>query len=190
MLKSDVIASDLPINAEAEQALAKYNAFMAKSRPYKAVVRRSHKFADDLVKALDVPARSPCKAGCNACCSHGVELTAIEAAVIQNEYQVQAFGIVEDKVLLPPPHTKYDGIMCPFNKEGNCQIYDHRPIACRVFYSLEKTSANCYVADGGLQFNHRSSNVFADVTTMLAMGTNIKGMMDIRDFFGTEPIEL
>lgn len=187
----DVIASDVEVTPQALAALDRFNKFLTKDRTPKATVQRSHKFIDQWVKAIGVQETSPCKRGCNACCTHNVDITQVEAAMIVNHYEVPHQGLKAEGVMHTHHASEFDGMLCPFNKDGECQIYDHRPLVCRVFFSQEKTPDSCYVVGGGgLQFNFRSSNIFSEIIKMLGTGKNFRGGGDIRDFFGSDPIEV
>ena len=190
-MSEDVIVSSLEITPAAHKALNKLNAFIRKGKPPKATVRAIHRFMDELVEALGIPAKSPCKAVCNACCKHAVEVSQIEAVVIANQYDLDVLSLTTNKHLFikPSDELKYEGQLCPFNKEGLCQIYKHRPVVCRVFFSMEATPEPCSEKKS-TQFNHRSSNVISDVFEYLSTGTNLKGSLDIRDFFGVSPIHI
>lgn len=187
----DIIISDIEVTPKALAALDRFNDFLKKERTPKAIVQRSHKFLDQWVKAIGIDKSSPCKRGCNACCTHNVDITQVEAAIIADTYNIKHKNLKEGLVVIEHKPSDFDGMLCPFNKDGECQIYEHRPIACRVFYSQEKTPDPCYVVGGaGLQFNHRSSHIFSDISLMLAKGSNFQGGGDIRDFFGSDPIEV
>ena len=188
----DIIVSSVEITPEAVQALAKYNAWMSKcDRQPRALLHRTHKFLDQFVDAMHVPENSPCKRGCNACCTHNVDVTQVEAALIAKHYKIPVKGLKQGRVMYEHEPSKYDGQLCPMNKDGECQIYEWRPIVCRVFFSQEATPDPCFVkGGGGVQFNYRSNPVFEEIIKTIGWGTNVQGGGDIRDFFGTEPIEV
>ncbi|MBS7526640.1 YkgJ family cysteine cluster protein [Fusibacter paucivorans] len=92
-----------------------------------------------------VPQCSGC-IGCKACCSESVDTTYIEFLYVLNRY----YPMYEDLASLP------DGIRgrllkftlfelaipqkCPFlNEEGRCEIYEARPLACRVYGTLSRS---------------------------------------------------
>lgn len=95
----------------------------------------------------------PCKAGCAHCC-HMATLVTIEEA----EAIAAATG---RKMTMPPPEVlnrsddeikldraEYEGVPCTFLKDGQCSIYQHRPHACRVHYSLDHDSLLCRIVPG------------------------------------------
>lgn len=187
----DIIGSDVEVTPKALAALDRYNKAISKSLPHKAMVKRSYKFIDQWVEAVGLHESSPCKRGCSACCTHNTDITQVEAVTIAQHYQIPFKNIKEGEVVLTHKPSEFDGMMCPFNKDGECQVYDLRPIVCRTFFSQEPTPDPCFVVGGGgMQFNHRSSNIFGEISLMLGTGTNFQGGGDIRDFFGKDPIEV
>jgi Fe-S-cluster containining protein len=95
-----------------------------------------------------------CRAGCSECCHQLFQITEIEAAEVSRGAAAMEAG-VRDRVLanarqylverqrlvsrsgepeawgnLPPPGTK---LPCPALENGECLIYEHRPLICRKF---------------------------------------------------------
>ncbi len=75
----------------------------------------------------DIPATSPCKPGCNACCGPipwtKDELSRVEIP-LGSEWV--SFGGT------PALQSAATG-MCPFLTPGGCSVYDRRPFMCRIF---------------------------------------------------------
>ncbi|HEQ3599484.1 TPA: YkgJ family cysteine cluster protein [Vibrio harveyi] len=80
-----------------------------------------------------------CKKGCSFCCYVPVEVTQVEARYIASETGANLIELTENKT------KTRDGSPCPFLKNGVFSIYRVRPLACRVFASLDSAD-NC--ADG------------------------------------------
>lgn len=91
--------------------------------------------------AADTAPFTACKKGCSECCRIAVPLSAFEAKLIgkaigQAPAQAPAIADSEDK-------DRHFGSPCPFLAEGNCSIYAHRPLACRLHVNLSDTPVMC-----------------------------------------------
>lgn len=116
--------------------------------------------------------RVSCRAGCGACCSQLVPVTAVEAHQVRDvveslpeprRSEVRArFADAADRLdraglsgrlleagaLSPGERTALgldyfrQAIPCPFLEEGSCSIYEERPIACRE-YLVTSPAAHC-----------------------------------------------
>lgn len=84
-----------------------------------------------------------CKRGCNHCCHTCVLVTQDEADVIGKRIGRKAVQID------PPGRTRGDGFdygyhnPCTFLVDGECSIYENRPLACRLQYSVDIDSLLC-----------------------------------------------
>jgi uncharacterized protein len=67
-------------------------------------------------------ARLRCRAGCNDCCSDGLTVFPIEAALIARHHA--------DLLATASPHA--DGACAFLDEDGSCRIYAHRPYVCRT----------------------------------------------------------
>jgi Fe-S-cluster containining protein len=98
--------------------------------------------------------RIQCRAGCSDCCSQLFQITEIEAARVSEavnrmrdderqrmRVKAEAYvsaraamvgrtGLPEAWGSLPPPGAR---LACPALEDGECQIYEHRPLICRKF---------------------------------------------------------
>lgn len=87
-------------------------------------VEQLHAVVDELAAPV-VAAHGPrlrCRAGCSDCCSDGLTVFAIEAAVIERHHQeLLAEGL---------PHA--EGACAFLDEERHCRIYDARPYVCRT----------------------------------------------------------
>ncbi len=117
------------------------------------LLREAYAIFDDAVEILEE--YTPCNKGCNACCRLLVETTAIEAELIKRyvlkSFDKQKINMLEhifriyssftptidqvsnDKSLRFEYFKSYKP--CPFLVEnGECLIYEVRPINCRTYY--------------------------------------------------------
>lgn len=87
-------------------------------------VERVHAVVDELVAPI-VAAHGPrlrCRPGCTDCCSDGLSVVAIEAAVIVRHHAS----------LLGAGAPGPEGACAFLDVEGACRIYEHRPYVCRT----------------------------------------------------------
>ena len=87
-------------------------------------VERLHAVVDELVRpiALAHGARLRCRSGCNACCSDGLSVFAVEAAVIARHHAP----------LLAEQSPHEEGACAFLDAAGDCRIYAQRPYVCRT----------------------------------------------------------
>src|SRR5689334_5996084 len=87
-------------------------------------VERLHAAVDELASPITAAhqGRLHCRAGCHDCCSDGLTVFAIEAAVIERHHE----GLLAEGV----PHA--DGACAFLDAEGRCRIYRQRPYVCRT----------------------------------------------------------
>lgn len=122
-----------------------------------------------------------CKSGCSACCHMNVNITEVEAQLIEEQT-----GRRYKRLATPVRHPvdKFTGVPCPFLADGACSIYSVRPFMCRHHVSFNLDSYWCaperahlaempMVSFGAAKQAHRS------VTRLDAGGMH----GDIRDFF-------
>jgi Fe-S-cluster containining protein len=92
----------------------------------------------DFYKALDFikPRNNSCRRGCNFCCHINVDISTKGAIYIIDEAgltkeQIESFhnqkgkGMLDRMKIIEP---------CAFLKNGECSIYDIRPIVCRKYF--------------------------------------------------------
>ncbi len=103
-----------------------------------------------------------CSKGCAACCTQGVDITAVEGEIIYHFINEQDLGgwlaskLEIERAAIKPALTtnqyakacidnteiaeqEEDNLApCPFLKDNACSIYPVRPFACRCFASTEK----------------------------------------------------
>jgi uncharacterized protein len=85
---------------------------------------RLHAVVDELVAPI-VAAHGPrlrCRSGCNGCCSDGLSVFAVEAAVILRHHGA----------LIASGGAGPEGACAFLDGDGACRIYEHRPYVCRT----------------------------------------------------------
>jgi Fe-S-cluster containining protein len=146
------------------------------------------RIADEIAAAISP--HSGCKRGCSACCNISVALS---------EHEAQRLGErIGIRPTPPPPEQEqaalerlYFRSPCPFMHDRLCSIYEHRPIACRLHFSLDVDAYFCQTtldpADSAVPSVDLSEFWFAYAYLGIQLGSSIG---DIRQFFpaGTTPL--
>jgi len=145
-------------------------------------LRKIYALADKLVEAADP--FTACKRGCSACCHMNVNITDVEAQIIE-----EATGR-RHKVLTRPnrhPDDRFSGVPCPFLVDNACSIYSARPFACRHHMSFNLDAYWCaperaHLAEMPLVSFGAAQKAYVAVTRL-----HTGGMYgDIRDYFPAE----
>lgn len=82
-----------------------------------------------------------CARGCGHCCHVSVPITQFEA-----RYMGENLGLkpVELKQSIKHELTEYGShTPCPFLKQGECSIYEHRPLTCRMHMNFDRDNYWC-----------------------------------------------
>jgi len=128
------------------------------------------------VLALELGHPVACQRGCCDCCCELVAMTHAEAFVMavflaqpeQAELRERFVRRARDWMIMAGSRPKFalealrsgddtgyllarrehglKRIMCPANEDGDCKVYEQRPLACRMTYVVD-TSANCAPRD-------------------------------------------
>ncbi|MGX9960564.1 YkgJ family cysteine cluster protein [Xanthomonas euvesicatoria] len=103
---------------------------------------------------------TPCRSSCSACCHIPVVVSQSEAQLLADasgrELKVPPFGVAATVASLMSDGAAaamrnpdaYVGVPCPFLTEGNCSVYEVRPLACRTHFSLAEDDLLCHVVPG------------------------------------------
>jgi len=180
----DALMAKIPVEVHRreERLVAELRALNAK--PVAKLVR-IYKSAETLFSyASDHVA---CRKGCAYCCHLAIQISQIEADNIGAKT-----GIVPIKLqrsINRDPYSFSEKTPCPFLKENQCSIYEHRPLICRVHVNLDIDAYWCEYD------NWRKPGASVPEPTFHSL-TNAYGelnekahavMADIRDFFPTVP---
>jgi Fe-S-cluster containining protein len=95
---------------------------------------------------------APCKKGCNYCCHIAVPIMQHEAEaigrkvgraprVVENPRSAEQVGVLKRRIT-----RQYAGVPCTFlGAEGECTVYDVRPLPCRAYHSIYPDAEPCDV---------------------------------------------
>lgn len=123
-----------------------------------------HRAQDLLGSAVDGSGVSPCKRGCSHCCHQAVQMSRAEARLIAEVTGerlnaeplggIDVAGAAGDGEELGRVRRKaelaYSGQPCPFlGGDGSCRVYEVRPIACRLHFSLADDDSPCRLEGQG-----------------------------------------
>jgi Fe-S-cluster containining protein len=101
-----------------------------------------------------VAPHAACKDSCSGCCHQPVSLTLQEAEVIARETGI---AMRMPASWSTGPVMRYAGQACPFLKDARCTIYRHRPLVCRLIFSMDADALLCQMVPGA-----RSQAPYAD----------------------------
>jgi Fe-S-cluster containining protein len=87
---------------------------------------------------------APCADKCSHCCHIPVLMSQTEADLIGKE---TATKVTKTKYNLSS-NTQYVGVPCPFLKAKRCSIYEYRPMACRVHFTMDRDNLLCELVPG------------------------------------------
>jgi hypothetical protein len=112
-----------------------------------------HRAADRLSQA--VAREVACRRGCDACCHQDVVVSQAEAELIGRAIgrrpaatpagAVSVGRDLNDPPLMPVRHT---GQPCPFLAAGECRIFRHRPLVCRLHANFDQDALLCQIVPG------------------------------------------
>lgn len=146
--------------------------------------------------AAQLEGLAACRRGCSHCCRMPVAITRTEAELLANASgRLIAYGVATAR-----PFTGAGGIdleaiesasqqlerwpvgsACPFLRNGECSVYDARPVACRVLLNLDDDDLLCRHSSAGA-----AMVPYADSRQLRALAfaaqPNLE-LADIRDFF-------
>lgn len=120
-----------------------------------------------------------CKKGCNFCCHQSIQISSLEASYIASNTGVRPVALTAP--IYRDPLGFSGKTPCPFLKQGECSIYEFRPLICRIHVSLDVDEYWCRfenwhqpgagvpkptfrsIADAFSQLNEKSKSVVADI---------------------------
>jgi Fe-S-cluster containining protein len=146
--------------------------------------RMLYALADDIGKHAD--GLAACKRGCSHCCHIAVGMLQGEAEVLG-----RAIGVKPAKVQHRSQFAGFDfgyHNPCTFLRNGECSIYENRPLACRTHYNFDADPLLCelYPPDTANVPYWNSMPLQMLAMQICAQAGKIT-MQDIRAFFPAKP---
>jgi hypothetical protein len=124
-----------------------------------------------------------CRKGCAYCCHLAIQVSQVEADNIGEKT-----GIIPVKLknsVSRDPYGFSEKTPCPFLKEGQCSIYEHRPLICRAHVNLDIDAYWCEYENWSKHGSSVPEPTFHSLTNAYSE-LNAKAhavVADIRDFF-------
>lgn len=148
------------------------------SEPPRLRLRKLYQVADEMMS--HTAGFVACKRGCNHCCHIPLLITPMEADLIAADTGVRRR--VPRTASAAEAAEPFEGYTkpCTFLVDGECSIYEQRPLACRVHYNVDDDDMLCRL-DGPVPL----PVPYLDVTPFRAAYLVITGikLADIREFF-------
>jgi hypothetical protein len=169
-----------------ERVNGRMNAVLASRESPRDKVAAVWEIADELFGAV-VGDNVACRRGCTHCCHIAVGVVGVEADLIG-----QRIGRAPVPV---PGRTDFENFdygyhnPCTFLKEGECSIYEHRPLACRVYYSLDIDDLMCVLTPPeSAQVPSLNTFTIQEALLLASGGPGPNNQLaDIREFFPKVP---
>ncbi len=145
-------------------------------------LQRIYKDVDHLYDACIRPV-AICQQGCSHCCYVPVEVSQLEARYIAQETNIPMIELREIKTREPAREP------CPFLKNNQCSIYQYRPLACRMFATLDDVK---YCESGNIPHAIVSTQSTSITEYLMGLFTHVSLSMkgatyaDIREWFPPE----
>ncbi|WP_161985810.1 YkgJ family cysteine cluster protein [Ewingella americana] len=100
-----------------------------------AWVAKTHQLADRFM--VELKDYIVCRKGCAHCCKLPVGMTLFEASYIEGKTGRKYNRKAKEILNIQP--NKHNTTVCPFldTKTATCSIYEYRPLACRMFATID-----------------------------------------------------
>lgn len=119
-----------------------------------AVVADAYRLLANLVKASPARAEHACASGCSWCCHQLVRISAVEAIALaealREAYPSDWLLVIRERLakqaaviaqIANPLEYHAARVTCAFlSSEGECAVYEWRPLVCRGFHSLSRSA--------------------------------------------------
>lgn len=136
--------------------------------------------------AEKVAPTATCRRGCSHCCRQSVIVTEWEAQRIGRAIGRDPAPVSGSTRTIDTAAADFAGVPCTFLRDGECTVYDVRPLCCRTHFSLGAAElCDTQKFPGGeVPYFNLSSFVMAYGMLFMQSGS---GLADIRDFFPEAP---
>lgn len=134
--------------------------------------------------AAAIAPMAACRSGCSACCHIPVELMASEAQLIGRAIGRVVAVVPTEKRNVSAPTWQGEGHACQFLVAGECGIYEHRPLACRLLFNMDKDELLCQHRAQPVLVPYADTSEFVRVASTLAAPNDY--LAELNDFFPRE----
>lgn len=159
-------------------------ALVRSDRPLDERIPELWKIADEIGALTE--GNVACKRGCSHCCHIAVGMSAEEAEVIGKRIgvaprQIEGGGNINVDLNFDWGYHN----PCTFLKDGECSIYENRPLACRTHYSLDVDSLLCELTPPESCPLPMLNPMYAQLALLRILGVpkRVPVVEDIRAFF-------
>lgn len=134
---------------------------------------------------------SACRNGCSHCCNITVPISRVEAEVIARETGARlnknaGLKMMDDstdlQAIVSDMSAIYYGMPCSFLSKGQCSIYSHRPLACRLLLNMDDDDLLCIITPEANVNVPRINATEHELLGVAALGLN-QTYDDIREWF-------
>jgi Fe-S-cluster containining protein len=123
---------------------------------------------------------STCLKGCHHCCFHPITVTPEESSVLkrhfrkidQDRLKAQRFHFRDDQPIA------YAERACVFLKEGECSVYEDRPVICRLTH-VKSLPADCHLEEGVGEIEHLKVSKAAIIATAFLLSSTERELLPL-----------
>jgi Fe-S-cluster containining protein len=157
-----------------------------------SLIQEVYRFTDDMLSGclLKSETQLPCKQGCFWCCYLRVKVTPLEVmglvAYVRAHLEPGEISALRQRLIRTDDITRgMDGYqrlgakqLCPLLVDGSCLAYPVRPIACRVYHSLNLSDCQALLgnANGRVTIRRDISGLSLGILAGLTEGLRAAGL--------------
>ena len=110
-----------------------------------AMLKTAYAYIEDAHTRVEMAKNTTCSAGCSFCCYSDIVITTLEAEAIKKTVSFLNIPFKKDRLKRQNSKAfhrlKYADKAClMLAEDGKCNIYDHRPMICRLWNSTSHPS--------------------------------------------------
>lgn len=120
-----------------------------------------------------------CEKGCSHCCKIDVLVSSVEAQYIQKNLSIP----LDVGNSFSAGHSEAKRHCTFLDGDSICSIYEHRPFACRTYYTLDDPMLCEDNKAFHVTYTNKSNGLLNKLFHMIGSINGIRPIRDIRDFF-------
>jgi hypothetical protein len=123
---------------------------------------------------------STCQKGCHYCCYHPITVTPEESSALKKHFR----KIDQDRLKAQRFHFRdeqpiaYTERACVFLKDGECSVYEDRPIICRLTH-VKSLPTDCHLEDGIGEIEHLSVSKAAIIAAAFLLSSTERELLPL-----------